>query len=198
MTSADPVTVADPGGQLTFPVARLLTESPGARRAFPVAGVMLDLGEDLRLADPLEGTIHAVRTNRGLLVTGRLETSLDASCSRCLRDIEVPVTIDLEEEALPSVDLESGVPLDTDDEPDVLRLTDHHELELGETVRDAVLLAEPIAPLCRPDCPGLCPVCGEELSSGPHEHPDGAIDPRLEALRAFRPTAEVDGERGTD
>jgi uncharacterized protein len=176
----------DPGGQLTFPVARLLAEGPGASRAFPVAGVMLDMGDDLSQADPLEGTVHVVRTNRGLLVTGRLETSLESSCSRCLKEIEVPVTIDLEEEVLPSVDLATGAPLDVSAEPDVLRLTDHHELELGETVREAILLEEPIAPLCRPDCPGLCPICGGDLSRGPHDHPDADVDPRLEVLRAFR------------
>jgi DUF177 domain-containing protein len=176
----------DPGGQLTFNVARVLAEGPGASRAFPVAGVMLDLGDDLRQADPLEGTVHVVRTNRGLLVTGRLETSLETSCSRCLKEIEVPVTIDLEEEALPSIDVITGAPLDTSAEPDVLRLTDHHELELGEAVREAILLEEPIAPLCRPDCPGLCPICGGDLSRGPHDHPDADVDPRLEVLRAFR------------
>jgi uncharacterized protein len=177
---------SDPGGQLTFHVARLLAEGPGASRAFPVAGVMLDLGDDLSQADPLEGTVHVVRTNRGLLVTGRLESSLDTTCSRCLKEIEVQVTIDLEEEALPSIDPATGAPLDIRAEPDVLRLTDHHELELGETVREALLLAEPIAPLCRLDCPGLCPICGGDLSVGPHDHPDGDIDPRLEVLRGFR------------
>ena len=176
----------DPGGQLTFNVARVLAEGPGASRAFPVAGVMLDLGDDLSQADPLEGTVHVVRTNRGLLVTGRLETSLETSCSRCLKEIEVPVTIDLEEEALPSIDVVTAAPLDNSAEPDVLRLTDHHELELGETVREAILLEEPIAPLCRPDCPGLCPICGGDLSRGPHDHPDADVDPRLEVLRAFR------------
>jgi len=176
----------DPGGQLTFNVARVLAEGPGASRTFPVAGVMLDLGDDLSQADPLEGTVHVVRTNRGLLVTGRLETSLETSCSRCLKEIEVPVTIDLEEEALPSIDVVTGARLDNSAEPDVLRLTDHHELELGETVRDAILLEEPIAPLCRPDCPGLCPICGGDLSRGPHDHPDADVDPRLEVLRAFR------------
>jgi uncharacterized protein len=176
----------DPGGQLTFNVARVLAEGPGASRAFPVAGVMLDLGDDLSQADPLEGTVHVVRTNRGLLVTGRLETSLETSCSRCLKEIEVPVTIDLEEEALPSIDVVTGAPLDISTEPDVLRLTDHHELELGETVREAIMLEEPIAPLCRPDCPGLCPICGGDLSRGPHDHPDADVDPRLEVLRAFR------------
>jgi DUF177 domain-containing protein len=192
------VTSADPGGQLTFHAARLLAEGIGASRAFPVAGVMLDLGDDLRQADPLEGTVHAVRTNRGLFVTGRLETSLEASCSRCLREIEVPVTVDLEEEVLPSIDPTTGGPLDATLEPDVLRLTGHHELELGDTVRDAIVLAEPIAALCRPDCPGLCAVCGQDLSIGPHDHGETPIDPRLEALRAFRVSTEVDGGPKTD
>jgi uncharacterized protein len=175
----------DPGGQLTYHVARLLAEGMGASRVQPVAGVMLDLGDGLRQGDPIEGTIHLARTNRGLLVTGHLTTSLEMQCSRCLRDIEVPIAIDLAEEALPSVDLATGAPVDTSGEPDALRLTDHHELVLGEAVRDAISLAEPIAPLCRPDCPGLCPVCGEELASGPHDHEESEIDPRLEALRSF-------------
>jgi uncharacterized protein len=126
------------------------------------------------------------RTNRGLLVHGRLTTAIAQTCSRCLRDIEWPVEIELDEEALPTIDLASGLPVDATDEPDVLRLTGHHELDLEEEVRDGVLLAEPIAPLCREDCPGLCVVCGQELASGPHDHPDDDIDPRLEALRAFR------------
>jgi uncharacterized protein len=185
--STAPLRRADPGGQLTFNVARLLSQGHGATRAYPVAGVMLDLGDDLRQADPLEGTIHLSRTNRGLFVSGRLSTSLDESCSRCLKAIEVPITVEVDEEALPSVDPVTGAPLDPTAEPDVLRLTDHHELELGETVREAIWLAEPIAPLCRPDCPGLCPECGLELATGDHDHPSAEVDPRLEALRGFVP-----------
>jgi hypothetical protein len=95
----------DPAGRLTYHVARLLAEGIGASRVHPVAGVMLDLGEELRQGDPIEGAVHLARTNRGLLVTGHLTTSLETQCSRCLRDIEVPITVDLAEEALPSLDL---------------------------------------------------------------------------------------------
>jgi uncharacterized protein len=102
-----------------------------------------------------------------------------------LRDLDWPVEIDLDEEALPSVDFLSGMPVDSGLEPDALRLNDHHELELEGEVRDAIALAEPIAPLCREDCPGLCTVCGAELASGPHTHPEAEIDPRLEALRTL-------------
>ena len=183
----DPAVVRppDPGGRLTYHVARLLAEGVGASRVHPVAGVMLDLGDDLRQGDPLEGTIQLTRTNRGILVTGRLTTSLDMECSRCARDIEVPIAIELGEEILPTIDLVTGARIDVTDEPDVVRLTDHHELELGEAVRDEISLAEPIAPLCRPDCPGRCAECGLELSSGPHDHDEEEIDPRLEALRGF-------------
>jgi len=83
--------------------------------------------------------------------------------------------------------LATGRPITIDDEPDVARLTDHHELDLETAVREAIQLAEPIAPLDRPDCPGLCVVCGLALDEGVHDHPDEDIDPRLEALRGFRP-----------
>jgi uncharacterized protein len=119
-------------------------------------------------------------------VSGRLTTSLAEDCSRCLREIEVPLSLALVEEVLPSIDISSGAPLDATVEPDLARLTDHHELELEPLIREAIQLAEPIAPLCRADCPGLCATCGQELAGGVHDHGEEPIDPRLEALRAFR------------
>lgn len=181
------------GGQpLTWNVAGILSEPPGATRRYRVAAVTIDLGEDLRLADPIEGDVRLARTNRGLVVQADLTASLDAECSRCLREVEVPVEARLDTEALPSVDIESGFAVDQSAEPDALRLTDHHELDLESEVREAIQLAEPIAPLCEPDCPGLCPVCGERRSDGPHVHVEDDVDPRLEALRAFRVDAADD------
>ena len=133
----------------------------------------------------LVGELRLTRTNRGLMVRGRLRTAIAQTCSRCLRDIEWPVEIQIDEEALPTIDVTSGTPVPVDEEPDALRLTDHHELDLEDDVRDFIILAEPIAPLCREDCPGLCIVCGLELASGPHQHPDDDIDPRLAGLRGL-------------
>lgn len=176
----------DPTGQLTYNVARLLSEPTGSERSFAVHGAILDLGEDLAQMAPLEGSIAVVRVGRGLLVSGHLATSLAAACSRCLRAIEVPIVVELEEDVAPSIDIATGAPVPAGPDPEALRLTGHHELVLGGTVRDLISLEEPIAPLCRPDCPGLCPVCGIELASGPHDHPDVDVDPRLAALAAFR------------
>ena len=181
------------GDPLTWNVTGLLADPPGTFRVYPIAGVTIDLGDDLRLADPIEGEVRLARTNRGLLVKADLRTSLDAECSRCLREVEVPIEIHVEEEALPVLDLASGMPLDASLDPDALRLTDHHELDLETPVREAIQLAEPIAPLCQPDCQGLCVVCGERLADGPHDHPDEDLDPRLAALKAFRVSEDADG-----
>ena len=172
-------------GPLAWNVAGLLADEPGAERLHEVGGVVIDLGEDLGLAGPIDGRVRLARTNRGILAAADLRTTLDLECSRCLREVVFGVDIRLQEEYLPSLDLGTGRPLPTDDEPDVARLTDHHELDLETPVREAIQLAEPIAPLCRPDCPGLCIVCGLRLDEGVHDHPDDDIDPRLAALRGF-------------
>jgi uncharacterized protein len=172
---------------LAWNVAGLLGDTGGAVRTFDVADVTIDLPEDLELAAPIAGQVRLSRTNRGILAEARLATSLAGECARCLRPLTTPIDIVLEEEYLPSIDVTTGRPVDTETEPDALRLTDHHEVDLEPSVRDAISLAEPIAPLDRPDCPGLCVVCGLPLDEGEHDHPDDDIDPRLEALKAFRP-----------
>jgi uncharacterized protein len=174
---------------LTWPLAALLREAPGTSRVYPVAGVTIDLGPDLELADPIEGTVRVSRTNRGVLVHSRLHTALASQCSRCLKDIEVPIDLEIDEEALPTIDILTGQPVDTSAEPDALRLNGAHELELEPVVREAIQLAEPIAAVCREDCPGLCATCGQDLEDGPHQHEE-EIDPRLEVLRAFTVDAE--------
>ena len=187
---AIPLDTVTPGGPAEAPlawnVAGLLGDEPGADRVFDVEGARIDLGDEVRLAAPIDGRVRLVRTNRGILATADLRTVLDLECSRCLREVLYPVEIRLQEEYLPALDITTGRPVPIDDEPEVERLTDHHELDLEPPVRDAILLAEPIAPLCRPDCPGLCIVCGERLDEGTHDHPDDDIDPRMEALRGFR------------
>jgi uncharacterized protein len=177
---------ADVRDRLTVNVATLLAEPGGSVRDLAFDGLDLDLGDDFALARPADARFRLTRTNRGLLVDGDVKATLTESCSRCLRPIEVEIDTEFEEEALQSVELATGAPLDHSDEPEVARLTGHHEIELEPFVREAIVLAAPIAPLCRPDCPGLCPECGEELGSGPHDHGETPIDPRLEALRAFR------------
>jgi DUF177 domain-containing protein len=174
-------------GPFVFNVAGLLGDAVGADRTYDIADVRIELPDELVLSAPIAGHVRLERENRGILATARLTTALAGECARCLRPVSTPIEIALDEEYLPTIDLATGKPLATDEEPEALRLTDHHEVDLEPSVRDAISLAEPIAPLDRPDCPGLCIVCGLPLDEGTHDHPDDDIDPRLEALRAFQP-----------
>jgi uncharacterized protein len=180
------VTTRDHASALEENVSGLLAEGPGTFLDIEVHDLRIDLGPDMEQGRPIDGTVRLARTNRGLYVTGHLHTTLRESCVRCLAPVESPIDIVLDEEALPSIDFQSGAPLDPTVDPEVVRLTDHHELDLEPILRDAISLAEPIAPLCRTDCPGLCTICGGELAVGVHDHGEGPIDPRLEALRSFR------------
>lgn len=183
-----------PDSPLSFHLAGLLSEPPGSTREHQVVGVRLSLDSELQQARPLDGSIRLQRTNRGLMVVAALSTSLATECGRCLTPIEVPLSIRIDEEALPSIDPSSGERMSMLEGAETLHLTDHHELDLEIPIREAISLAEPIAPVCRTDCPGLCASCGEPLAGPPHDHPDEDLDPRFAALQGY----VVDGGRETE
>jgi uncharacterized protein len=194
MTVRDPQGAhpVDPHGDpLTFAVSGLLAELPGTVREYELDAVAVDPGDGMIAAEPVSGTIRLSHTNRGLIVDARLRIALAGECARCLRPLVVPIRFRIDEEVLPTIDLASGLPVEPEEgaDPEAPRLTDHHELELRPLVLEAISLQEPIAPLCEPDCPGLCTECGERLEPGHPAH-DEAIDPRLAALQAFRVDAE--------
>jgi uncharacterized protein len=172
---------------LTYDVVALLRAAPGTTRTYPVALATMDIADDVRLSAPIEGEVRLSRTSRSILAKGWVRTAFIEPCARCLTDTSAAVDAEFEEEALPSIDIDTGLPVDPSDEPDALRLDEHQELDLSETVREAISLAEPLVPLCRPDCRGLCLECGADLNADPaHHHDDDAIDPRLAALAALR------------
>lgn len=177
---------------LSYNVATLLRSAPGTERRYPIEQFEMEIAEDLKLAQPITGEVRLSRTGRSILARAHLTTAIDAYCSRCIKPVVALIDVDIEEEALPSVDIDTGLPLDRGDEPDALRLDDHHELDLGEPIREAISLAEPIALLCRPDCRGLCLVCGTDLNTvTDHGHAEETIDPRLAALAEWRGPPET-------
>jgi uncharacterized protein len=172
---------------LSYNVATLLREPPGAERRYAIDDVRMDIADDLQLAQPINGEVRLSRTGRSILARASLTTAIEGYCSRCLNAVVAPINVQIEEEALPSIDIDSGLPLDRDAEPDALRLDDHHELDLEVPIREAISLAEPITLLCRDECRGLCATCGVDLNAvTDHSHTEDAIDPRLAALAELR------------
>ena len=177
---------------LSYNVAALLRSAPGTERRYTVEDARLAVASDLQLATPIEGEVRLARTGRSILARAHLTTAIEATCARCLRPIVAPINVDIEEEALPSVDIDSGAAVDQRAEPDVLRLDEHHQLDLDQPVREAISLAEPISLLCRPGCRGLCSECGEDLNDqAEHGHADDELDPRLARLAEWRESSET-------
>ncbi|MGH2429132.1 MAG: YceD family protein [Candidatus Limnocylindria bacterium] len=177
----------------SFNVAGLLHEPPGSTRDVRLRDHYLSLGPDVELAGPLDADLRLQRTNRGLLLRGDARAPLRRTCARCADPFVEDVGVDINEEFLPSVDPDSGVVLG---EPTVdesaLRIDARHEIDLDPVLHDELALTEPMHPLCRPECPGLCPECGERLDRDEHAHGGDEIDPRLAGLAALL----RDGDRG--
>ena len=109
----------------------------------------------------------------GVLVSGIASGIALGECARCLTDIEVPVSADLRELfAYP----DSTTAATTDDD-EIPRLVDDL-IDLEPLVRDEIVLTMPLAPLCRPDCPGLCSGCGERFDDVGPDHSHEILDAR--------------------
>jgi len=103
-------------------------------------------------------------------VRGTVQSRAHLECVRCLREFDLPLDAPLVvyAERTGSTSRGEQEALERDD---YMLFHDGRRLDLRESVREALLLEVPISPLCREDCPGLCPKCGADLSQGPHECP---------------------------
>ena len=163
---------------MVIDVSQLLKEPIGSMRhySFSQSGDSADTTEF-----PLEGELSLLRTDRGIFVNGSLNTRVEAVCSRCLSDFDQPLTLKIEEELLLTVDTSTGASIPAQGEVGAFTINENQEFDLGEAVRQYVLLSLPMKPLCREDCAGLCPSCGRNLNVGPCSCSQ-PIDPRLAPL----------------
>ena len=113
----------------------------------------------------------------GVLVTGSAVAPLSGECARCLEPLNATTEVSFQE-------LYRYMPDDGEDKADEELFLDGDWLDLGPVFRDAVVLALPLSPLCREDCPGLCAECGVRLAEAGPGHGHGEdIDPRWGPLR---------------
>ena len=137
---------------------------------------------------PIELELRLESVMEGVLVSGTATVPVEGECGRCLTDFQDTVTVDIQElYAYP--DSTSDV---TSEEDEVSRL--HGDfIDLEPALRDAVVLALPVNPLCRDDCPGLCPDCGVHWDDLPADHSHDQADPRWAALEKMLDQQSPDG-----
>ena len=195
-----------PHGALVFDM-RSLSRQAGSARARQLT---VPAPEDLRLelasvpvGASVELDVRFEAVTEGILVTGSATAPLAGECARCLASLASTVTASFTELYL--YDERPRGPRETRDgrrahdqhdqhdkhewhdeyeEQDEERYLDGDLLDLEQAFRDAVVLALPMSPLCRDDCPGLCVECGVPLAdAGPGHRHEAAADPRWAALR---------------
>ena len=126
--------------------------------------------------NPAPAELAVTRASSGTVLELGFDVTLEGPCFRCLTDAELPVSLRLRE-------YEATKPEDEEERTEYLA---DDRLDLSAWAHDAIALALPDKILCRPDCAGLCPVCGKDLNAEPHEHTEEVSDPRWEKLSELR------------
>lgn len=134
----------------------------------------------------LELDIRLESVVEGVLVTGTVTAQAVGECVRCLDPLERELHASFQE-------LYVYPDSDGTDDDEATRF-EGDLIDLESVVRDAVVLALPLAPVCRDDCRGLCPDCGARLDADP-EHRHEAVDPRWAALAGFRSELDQDEKK---
>lgn len=133
----------------------------------------------------LSADVQLMKADDEVLVRGRIEGELTMVCSRCVGPAQVTLSAPFDVLFLPR---DADVPDDAAEDseaPDVIPY-ENEQIELGEMLREELLLALPYAPLCSESCKGLCANCGKDLNQGPCGCSEVTADDRFAALRNLK------------
>ncbi|MEK7277040.1 MAG: DUF177 domain-containing protein [Chloroflexota bacterium] len=156
---------------LRLNVGFILKEHVGYSREFDFDIPLLEVADDLELTN-FRGLVRLTRTTQGIYAHGRFSGEQSAECVRCLAPISQPVKSELSQ-------LYDFPPTPKAD----FFVSDTGLLDLSPLLREDMLLAMPIRPLCRPDCKGLCPTCGQDRNTDPCTCEEDGVNPRLAQLK---------------
>lgn len=174
----------DPRDPLVFDIRDLGRRAGSMMEADRTVPAPADLGGGVAGVQPGSDLVLGLRFEsvvEGVLVSGTASVTVSGECARCLEPIEWEQTV-----ALTELYLHEPGP-----EEEELPVLHGDFLDLDPVVRDAVVLALPLAPLCRADCPGLCVECGARLAEDPN-HSHEQIDPRWAGLTGYETTEKED------
>lgn len=163
---------------MLFNVSQLLREPVGSTRHYR-----------LEPEPPVHrGSARLTRVPSGVLVQADADVTVDTTCSRCLAPISTPEVIHFEEIYAQQVDPATGQRTTAPEDPESFLIDLNHTIDITEAVRQYTEMAAEMQPLCRPDCPGICPDCGQDLSLARCSCERTPVDFRWAALAALKPS----------
>jgi len=138
-------------------------------------GVMEDGNEEVVFTQPLRLELELTGTGSAILAEGTVKTAVQLSCARCLKPFSLPIEAPFGETYYPAgpeqkIHREEWISFEDE------------VIDLRPEVMETILIALPMKAVCREDCRGLCPSCGQNLNTGDCNCRHEKIDPRLAVL----------------
>ncbi|MEW6715606.1 MAG: DUF177 domain-containing protein [Nitrospirota bacterium] len=131
-------------------------------------------------------SINVHKFGKRVLIKGSAGMSSLFMCSRCLKQFYLLLSADFEEEYLPAPEVSGAVEQELTAEEIDSGFYSGDEINIEDLIREQLLLAVPMKPLCKPDCRGICPKCGKDLNDGPCGCKEDEIDSRLMPLKKIK------------
>jgi len=154
-------------------VGFIIHETVGYSRKFEIDIPAVNLSPDLALTN-FSGILRISRTAQGLLLQANMRANSQVECGRCLEPFVQPLEVEFTELYAFSANsvTESG-----------LLVPETGVIDLSPIIREEMLLAFPLKPICQPDCKGLCPICGENRNLVACDHTTEVVDSPLGVLK---------------
>ena len=142
-------------------VGFLINAPVGTYRDFVIDEASMELADDLQ-AREIHCTVRVSKVQQGILATADCSAKTELECTRCLEPFPTELNAHFEElfyfhYLRENQDAEQFLP-------------ESGYMDLGELIREYLVMEVPYAPVCKEDCKGLCPICGKNLNMEPHVH----------------------------
>ncbi len=141
--------------------------------------------EAYRVASPVHLAFDIDKDGQQFHLVGRVKTTLDLECGRCLEAFRFPVDASFDVLYLPHAETAGEGEVEVEDDDLTTAYYRDDQIDLAQLVREQFYLAIPMKPLCREACEGLCPQCGTNLNAGSCDCRSEWTDPRLDALKSL-------------
>jgi uncharacterized protein len=123
------------------------------------------------------------RSGREAVVDGHVDSCVQVDCDRCLKTIQLPVSSDFSLEYITGGDYEASQAAELSEDVMAVSVFDGETIDLDEIVKEQIFLAVPTRALCKSDCLGICPQCGNDRNTGECGCEQKEVDPRWSALK---------------
>jgi len=143
-------------------------------------------GEDFAVAAPVALAFDIYKDKDQFRLVGRVRTTLELPCSRCVEPFKLPVDASFDLRYLPRGHNVGEGEREVEEDDLSTSFYENETIDLGQLMCEQFYLSLPMKPLCREACRGLCPQCGTNLNRGTCDCSRDWEDPRLAALKALK------------